>query len=88
MSSGSTKGSPLSGLRDLLISPPSDFFRWSFLKDKDCFPPVPITPKNLKDRVRTVSTRSDHSLLQIFWQETKYLLDVCRGTSGARVKLA
>jgi hypothetical protein len=37
---------------------PLDFFLWSFLKDKVYVPPVIITLKNLKDRMRTATAQT------------------------------
>jgi hypothetical protein len=58
------------------------------MKDEVYVPSVIITLKNFKDRVRTATAKTDQPLLQIVWHEVEYLLDVCRATNGAHIKLA
>jgi hypothetical protein len=43
---------------------PLDFFLWGFVKDEVHVPPMPITLKNLKDRIRTAIAKIYQSLLQ------------------------
>jgi hypothetical protein len=80
---GSTSWSPRSP--DLN---PLEVFLWSFVKDEVYVPPVSITLKNLKDRIRTATAQTDQPLLQSVWQEVEHRLDVYRATNGAHTELA
>jgi hypothetical protein len=51
-------------------------------------PPMPITLKNLKDRIRTAIAKVDEPLMQNVWHEVEYRLDVCRATYGALAELS
>ena len=51
-----------------------DFFRWGFVKDSVYVPPLPMSLKELRDRVT-------HAL-----HEFDYRVDVCRVTQGAHIE--
>jgi len=57
---------------------PLDFFLWGFVKDEVYVLPMPINLKNLKDRTRTATAKTDQPLLQNFWHEVEFVL-MCAG---------
>jgi hypothetical protein len=48
------------------------------VKDEVYVPPMPITLKNLKDRIRTAIAKTDQPLLPNVWHEVEFVL-MCAG---------
>jgi hypothetical protein len=51
---------------------------WGFVKDEVYIPPMPITLKNLEDRIRTGVKKIDQPLLQNVRHEVDIVL-ICAG---------
>jgi hypothetical protein len=65
-----------------------DFSQWGFVTNEVYAPPVPITPKNLKDRMQTAVAKSDQPLLQNVWHEVEYRLVFARQQTQYILNLA
>jgi hypothetical protein len=61
---------------------------WGFVKDEIYVLSMPITLKNLKDRMRTEIENTDQPLLQNVWHEVECRLDVRRATNATYILLA
>jgi len=65
---------------------PCDFFVWGYVKDQVYVPPVPANIPELKVRIRTAIENITADMLQRFWSELYYRVDVCRITKRAHIE--
>jgi hypothetical protein len=65
-----------------------NFCVWGFGEDEVSLPPKPVTQRNLKDRIRTASAKTERPLVQNVWHQVGYRVDVRRTTNGAHTELA
>jgi len=59
---------------------PCDFFLWVYVKDQVYVPPLPASIPELKVRIRTAIETITADMLETFWNELDYRVDVCRIT--------
>ena len=63
-----------------------NFFLWGFVKHRVYLPPLPLSLKELRDRIaRTLQTITADMLHRV-WDEFDYLVDVCLVTQGAHIE--
>jgi hypothetical protein len=55
------------------------------VKGKVYVTPMSVTLNNLKDTIRKAIAKTDQHLLQNFWHEVKYRLDVCMATNEVQI---
>jgi hypothetical protein len=65
---------------------PCDLFLWAFVKDSVYVPPLPMSLKELRDRITQALQTITADMLHRVWDEFDYRLDVCRVTQGAHVE--
>ena len=65
---------------------PCDFFLWGFVKDSVCVPPLPMSLKELRDRITHTLQTITSDMLHRVWDEFDYRVDVCRVTQGAHIE--
>ena len=65
---------------------PCDFFLWEFVKDSVYVPPLPMSLKELRDRITHALQTITADMLHPVWDEFYYRVDVCRVTQGARIE--
>ena len=62
------------------------FISLGFVKDSVYVPPLPISLKELRDRItHALQTITAHMLHRV-WDEFDYRVDVCRVTQGAHIE--
>jgi len=59
---------------------PWDFFLWGFVKDNVYVPPLPISLKELRDRITHALQTITADMLHRVWDEFDYRVDACRET--------
>ena len=86
-------GRAAKGDRQLLLSPPRspdlkscEFFLWWFVKDSVYVPPLPMSLKELRDRITHALQTITADMLHRAWDEFDYRVDVCRVTQGAHIE--
>ena len=86
-------GLAVKGDKHLLPWPPRstdltqcDFFLWGFVKDRVYVPPLPMSLKELRDRITHALQTITADMLHRVWDEFDYRVDVCRVTQGAHVE--
>ena len=62
---------------------PWDFFLWGFVKDRVYVPQLPMSLKELGDRITHAMQTITADMLHRVWDKFDYRLDVCRVTEGA-----
>ena len=65
---------------------PCDFFLWEFVKDSVYVPPLPMSLKELRDRITHALQTITADMLHRVWDEFYYRVDVCRVNQGARIE--
>jgi len=65
---------------------PCDFFLWSFVKDSVYVPPLPMSLKELRDRITHALQTITADMLHRVWDEFYYRVDVYRVTQGAHIE--
>jgi len=65
---------------------PCDFFLWGFVKDSVYIPPLPMSLKELRDRITHALQTITADRLHRVWDEFDYRLDVCPVTQGAHIE--
>jgi hypothetical protein len=65
---------------------PCDFFLWAFVKDSVYVLPLPMSLKELRDRVTHALQTITADMIHRVWDEFDYRVDVCRVTQGAHVE--
>jgi len=65
---------------------PCDFFLWHYVKDQVYVPPLSARIREQKVRIRTAIETITADMLQTFWNELDYCVDVCRITKGAHTE--
>jgi hypothetical protein len=70
---------PRPGVHDLHTWP-LEHFLWGFVTDEVYVPTMPLTLNNMKDGIRTPTTKTERPLLKSVW---KHRLHVCWATNGA-----
>ena len=65
---------------------PRDFFLWGFVTDSVYVPPLPMSLKELRDRITHAVQTITADMLQRVWDEFDYRMDVCRVTQSAHIK--
>ena len=65
---------------------PCDFFLWGFVKDSVYIPPLPMSLKELRDRITHALQTITADMLHRVWDEFDYRVDVCRVTQGAHIE--
>jgi len=63
-----------------------DFFLWRFVKDSVYVPPLPMSLKELRDRITHALQTITADMLHRVWDEFDYRVDVCRVTQGAHIE--
>jgi hypothetical protein len=66
---------------------PCDFFLWGFVKDSVYVPPLPMSLKELRDRITHALQTVTAEMLHRVWDEFEYRVDVCRVTQGAHIEV-
>jgi hypothetical protein len=61
---------------------PCDFFLWGFVKDSVYGPPLPMSLKELRDRITHALQTITADMLHRVWDESDYRVDVCRCDPG------
>jgi hypothetical protein len=61
---------------------PCDFFLWGFVKDSVYVPPLPMSLKELRDRITHALQTITTDMLHRLWDEFDYRVDVCRVTQS------
>jgi hypothetical protein len=56
---------------------PCDFFLWGFVKDSVYVPPLPMSLKDLRDRITHALQTITADMLHRAWDEFDYRVDVC-----------
>jgi hypothetical protein len=69
-----------------VITVQRDFFLWGFVKDSVYVPPLPMSLKELRDRITHALPTSTADMLHRAWDEFDYRVDVCRVTQGAHIE--
>jgi hypothetical protein len=59
---------------------------WGFVKDSGYVPPLPMSLKELRDRITHELQTITADLLHRVWDEFDYRVDVCRVTQGAHIE--
>ena len=54
---------------------PCDFFLWGYVKDQVYVPPLPVSTRELKVRIRTAIETITADMLQTVWNELDYRVD-------------
>jgi hypothetical protein len=62
------------------------FFLWGFVKDSVYVPPLPMSLKELHDRITHALQTITADTLHRVWDEFDYRVDVCRVTQGAHIE--
>ena len=62
---------------------PCDFFLWGFVKDGVYVPPLPMSLKELRDRITHALQTNTADMIHRVWNKFDYRVDVCRVTQGA-----
>ena len=65
---------------------PCDFFLWGFVKDSFYVPTLPLSFKELRDRIKHALQTITADILHRVWDEFDYRVDVCRVTQGSHVE--
>jgi len=65
---------------------PCNFFLWGFVKDRVYIPPLPMSLKELRDRITQALQTIAADTLHRVWYEVDYRVDVCRVTQGAHIE--
>jgi len=65
---------------------PCDFFLWGFVKDSVYLPPLPMSLKELRDRITHALQTITVDMQQRVWNEFDYRVDVCLVTQGAHIE--
>ena len=65
---------------------PCDFFLWGFVKDSFYVPTLPLSLKELRDRIKHALQTITAELLHQVWDEFDYHVDVCPVTQGAHIE--
>jgi len=65
---------------------PCDFIPLRFVKDSVYLPPLPMSLKELRDRITHAPQTFAVDLLHRVWDEFDYRMDVCRVTQGAHIE--
>ena len=65
---------------------PCDFFLWGFVKHSVYVPPLPMSLKELRDRITHALQTVTSDMLHQVWDEFDYRVDVCRVTQGAHTE--
>jgi len=65
---------------------PYDFFLWGFVKDSVYVPPLPMSLKELRDRITHTLQTITADMLHRVWDEFDYRVNVCRVTQGAYIE--
>jgi hypothetical protein len=63
-----------------------DLFVWGFVKDSVYVPPLPMSVKELRDRITHAVQTIKADMLHRVWDEFDYRVDVCRVTQGAHIE--
>ena len=63
-----------------------DFFLWGFVKDSVNVRPLPMSLKELRDRITHALQTITADMLHRVWDEFDYRVDVCRVTQGAHIE--
>jgi hypothetical protein len=69
-----------------VITVQRDFFLWGFVKDSIYVPPLPMSLKELSDRITHALQTITADMLHRVWDEFDYRVDVCRVTQGAHIE--
>jgi len=64
---------------------PCDFFLWEFVIDSVYVPPLPMSLKELRDRITHALQTITADILHGVWDEFDYRVDVCRVTQGTHI---
>ena len=62
------------------------FLFWGFVKDSVYVPPLPMSLKELRDRITHALQTITADVLHRVWDEFDYRVDVCRVTQGAHIE--
>ena len=65
---------------------PCDFFLWGFIKDSVYVPQLPMSLKELRDRIMHALQSITADMLHQVWDEFDYCVYVCRVTQGAHTE--
>jgi len=65
---------------------PRNFFLWQFVKDSSYIPPLPMSLKELCDRITRALQTITVDMLHRVWDEFDYRVDVCHVTQGAYIE--
>jgi hypothetical protein len=63
-----------------------DFFLWGFVKDRVYVPSLPMSLKELRDRITHALQTITADMLHRVWDEFDYRVDVCRVTQGVHIE--
>jgi hypothetical protein len=66
---------------------PCDFFLWGVVKDSVHVPPLPVSLRELRDRLTHALQTITADMLHRVWDEFDYRVDVCHVTRGAHIGL-
>jgi hypothetical protein len=69
-----------------VITVQCDFFLWGFVKDSVYVPPLPMSLKELRDRIMHALQTITADMLHRVWDDFDYHVDVCRVTQGAHIE--
>jgi hypothetical protein len=65
---------------------PCNFFLWGFVKDSVYIPPLPMSLKELRDRITHALQTITVDMPPWVWDEFDYRVDVCCVTQGAHIE--
>ena len=65
---------------------PCDFFLWGFVTDSVSVPPLPMSLRELRDRITHSLQTITADMLHRVWDAFDYRVDVCRVTQGAHIE--
>jgi hypothetical protein len=71
---------------DLWLQCSVSFFLWGFVKDSVYIPPLPMSLKELRDRITHALQTITADMLHRVWDEFDYRVDACRVTQGAHIE--
>ena len=62
------------------------FLLWGFVEDSVYIPPLPMSLKELRERITHALQTITADMLHRVWDEFDYSVDVCRVTQGAHIE--
>ena len=58
----------------------------SSVEDRVFIPPLPVSLKELKQRITTAVASVDEDMLRSVWTELDYRIDICRVAKGSHIE--